>query len=193
MPGPKEVGDLTAASALDGTETVHVVQSGNSRRATAADIARSSVQVDTYGLGDVDVDGNLYIDIADCNSARIFGTVSLDASARPNVYLAEDGVLEDTAGSYIRFNRSGTGTASLTTANGLFTFGDTDSTSDLYGFIDISGHNTANKTYYRMEEGNSNDFDTSFGWLDNTNTQNQIAFVPASGAFDAVDLTVFKY
>lgn len=35
----KQIGDLTAAGALTGTELVHVVQSGNSRRTTAQDIA----------------------------------------------------------------------------------------------------------------------------------------------------------
>lgn len=35
----KEIGDLTAASALTGTETVHVVQGGNSRRTTTQGIA----------------------------------------------------------------------------------------------------------------------------------------------------------
>ena len=35
----KEIGDLTAASVLDGTEVAHVVQSGNSRKATTQEIA----------------------------------------------------------------------------------------------------------------------------------------------------------
>jgi hypothetical protein len=38
----KTIGDLTAAGALDGTELVHIVQGGNSRRATLNDIAALS-------------------------------------------------------------------------------------------------------------------------------------------------------
>ena len=39
----KTTGDLTAASALDGTELVHVVQSGNSRKATVEEIVQAQL------------------------------------------------------------------------------------------------------------------------------------------------------
>ena len=42
----KTIGDLTAAGALDGTELVHVVQGGNSRRTTVAAVAASVVLAD---------------------------------------------------------------------------------------------------------------------------------------------------
>ena len=42
----KTTTSLTAASALDGTELVHVVQGGNSRKATVADVAASVVLAD---------------------------------------------------------------------------------------------------------------------------------------------------
>jgi hypothetical protein len=35
----KQIGELTAAGALDGTELIHVVQGGNSRQSTTGDIA----------------------------------------------------------------------------------------------------------------------------------------------------------
>jgi hypothetical protein len=38
----KQTSGLTAAAALDGTELVHVVQSANSRKATAANVALSA-------------------------------------------------------------------------------------------------------------------------------------------------------
>jgi hypothetical protein len=47
----KTIGDLTAAGALDGTELVHVVQGGNSRRATVAEVTGQASVV----LADIDL------------------------------------------------------------------------------------------------------------------------------------------
>jgi hypothetical protein len=47
----KTTGDLDAAAALDGTELVHVVQGGNSRKATLAEVAGAASVV----LADIDL------------------------------------------------------------------------------------------------------------------------------------------
>lgn len=52
----KEIGALTAASALTGTELVHVVQSANSRKTTAQDIANLSPAGDVVGPASVVAD-----------------------------------------------------------------------------------------------------------------------------------------
>lgn len=57
----KEIADLTDAGTLDGTESLHVVKSGNSLKTAAAAVSRS-------GLGAVDVDI-----IPDTDSARDLG------------------------------------------------------------------------------------------------------------------------
>lgn len=42
MPYDKEISELFAASGLTGNETLHVIQSGNSRRTTSLDVARTA-------------------------------------------------------------------------------------------------------------------------------------------------------
>lgn len=84
----KEVGDLTQAGTIDGTELVHVVQTGNSRKASITNIT------DGLSLAKLDVEGQtltggVAVTPKDLGEATT-GTVTLDLGDRP-MQLLENG------------------------------------------------------------------------------------------------------
>lgn len=119
----KEVGSLTSAGTLDGTELIHVVKSGNSRQTTAQDIA------DLGGGGAVDsVNGN--------TGAVVLDPDDLDDSATTNKFTTASDIsklagIETGADVTDATNVAAAGAAMLGTENQALTGGATVTSKSL--------------------------------------------------------------
>lgn len=89
----KEIADLTAASALDGTELVHVVQSSNSRESTTGAIANLAAGKQT-----------IYIPAGAMMTAATSGAESADNEAATNDVNYKTLAFDDAADEYAHFN-----------------------------------------------------------------------------------------
>lgn len=95
----KTIGDLTAAGTMDGTELLEIQQSGNSRRATAAEVAAFYNGSGTYEPVDAeilraDTDDNLtagYTATADNDGTKSSGTYTPDPAGGNLKYITANG------------------------------------------------------------------------------------------------------
>lgn len=78
----KEITALTSASTLDGTETVHVVQSSNSRKATTKAIVQDNIHGATAKATPVDADTVGLIDSAASNALKKLSWANIKATLK---------------------------------------------------------------------------------------------------------------
>jgi len=200
----KKVPDLTAASALAGTELIHVVQGGNSRRTTTQDIAdlgggggsqASALTVQTYSSGDLEA-GNaaLNIDLSDAEIVEIV-IKGLSSTASETVLgrvSTDGGSTLETGSVYHLLNIGDTTYTSDTTQ---IYFGSATSTGEHYGVMRLVGATQTQNTLFETTSGtpDSNKSRVLSGIIDTIDAYNTLQLYVETGTFDVVDVTVYKY
>ena len=132
----KEVGSLTSAGTLDGTETFHIVQSGNSRK-TDIDGVISDLSILTGDTENQTLTGGATVTSKSLGT-QSSGTLTLDMGDRPMQHYTNSGahtLAPGTAyGSCLLDIENGAGAGAITTSGWTMVAGDDFTTTNGHKF-----------------------------------------------------------
>jgi len=183
-----DIDDLAAH--LKGIDTALLTAGGGS----SGPATQPYMTVETYTLSDVDVSGNLNIDLSDSDSVVIaVSDISSDTSERPRWRLSTDGGSTVESGNVYR-NQFITDSASSQNDGDSVFFGSVDTFNSLSGIITLTGHGKSDVTVYKTSTGTATS--TSVlrdGSVETSDVYDTLQFYLPTGSFDVVDITVYKY